>query len=41
MKKSLIRVGVGLLALAGLGLAGCDAVDEAFDPAVSAIQAPQ
>jgi hypothetical protein len=39
--KSLIRVSVGLLALAGIGLAGCDAIDEAFDPAVSAAQVAQ
>ncbi len=40
MKKCLVRVGIGLLALAGVGLAGCDAVDEAFDPAVAAVHAP-
>jgi hypothetical protein len=39
--KNLFRIGIGLLALAGVGLAGCDAIDEAFDPAVSAAQVAQ
>ena len=39
--KNLLRIGIGLLAIAGVGLAGCDAIDEAFDPAVSAAQVAQ
>jgi hypothetical protein len=37
--KNLMRIGVGLLTLAGV-LGGCDAIDEAFDPVqVSSVQA--